>query len=85
MHQRSSVASVVALSYLKLKLSWHVSYTHLDVYKSQLSKEMAIELFKPFVMKELAANGTAHNIKSAKTVSYTHLDVYKRQLNVLTL
>ena len=27
---------------------------------------MAIELFKPFVMKELAANGTAHNIKSAK-------------------
>ena len=27
---------------------------------------MAIDLFKPFVMKELAANGTAHNIKSAK-------------------
>ena len=27
---------------------------------------MAIELFKPFVMKELVANGTAHNIKSAK-------------------
>ena len=29
-------------------------------------KEMAIELFKPFVMKELVANGTAHNIKNAK-------------------
>ena len=27
---------------------------------------MAIELFKPFVMKELVANGTAHNIKNAK-------------------
>ena len=27
---------------------------------------MAIELFKPFVMKELAAKGIAHNIKSAK-------------------
>ena len=36
-----------------------VSYTHLDVYKRQ-------ELFKPFVMKELVANGSAHNIKSAK-------------------
>ena len=31
-----------------------------------LPKEMAIELFKPFVMKELVANGTAHNIKNAK-------------------
>ena len=30
------------------------------------SKEMAIELFKPFVMKELVANGTSHNIKNAK-------------------
>ena len=27
---------------------------------------MAIELFKPFVMKELVSNGTAHNIKNAK-------------------
>ena len=27
---------------------------------------MAIELFKPFVMKELVQNGTAHNIKNAK-------------------
>ncbi|NLZ82535.1 MAG: DNA-directed RNA polymerase subunit beta', partial [Clostridiales bacterium] len=31
-----------------------------------LPKEMAIELFKPFVMKKLVADGTAHNIKSAK-------------------
>ena len=38
----------------------------LKIYQCGLPKEMAIELFKPFVMKELAANGTAHNIKSAK-------------------
>ena len=56
-----------------------VSYTHLDVYKRQivvgpdlkiyqcgLPKEMAIELFKPFVMKELVERKLAHNIKSAK-------------------
>ena len=48
----------------------------LKIYQCGLPKEMAIELFKPFVMKELVANGTSHNIK---TVSYTHLDVYKRQ------
>ena len=38
----------------------------LKIYQCGLPKEMAIELFKPFVMKELATNGTAHNIKSAK-------------------
>ena len=38
----------------------------LKIYQCGLPKEMAIELFKPFVMKELAASGTAHNIKSAK-------------------
>ena len=38
----------------------------LKIYQCGLPKEMAIELFKPFVMKELVANGTAHNIKSAK-------------------
>ena len=38
----------------------------LKIYQCGLPKEMAIELFKPFVMKELAANGTAHNRKSAK-------------------
>ena len=38
----------------------------LKIYQCGLPKEMAIELFKPFVMKELAANGTAHNIKCAK-------------------
>ena len=38
----------------------------LKIYQCGLPKEMAIELFKPFVMKELVKNGTAHNIKSAK-------------------
>ena len=37
----------------------------LKIYQCGLPKEMAIELFKPFVMKELVANGLAHNIKSA--------------------
>ena len=37
----------------------------LKIYQCGLPKEMAIELFKPFVMKELVANGTAHNIKNA--------------------
>ena len=38
----------------------------LKIYQCGLPKEMAIELFKPFVMKELVSNGTAHNIKQAK-------------------
>ena len=38
----------------------------LKIYQCGLPKEMAIELFKPFVMKELVEKGTAHNIKSAK-------------------
>ena len=38
----------------------------LKIYQCGLTKEMAIELFKPFVMKELVANGTSHNIKNAK-------------------
>ena len=38
----------------------------LRIYQCGLPKEMAIELFKPFVMKELVANGVAHNIKNAK-------------------
>jgi len=38
----------------------------LKIYQCGLPKEMAIELFKPFVMKELVTNGTAHNIKNAK-------------------
>ena len=38
----------------------------LKIYQCGLPKEMAIELFKPFVMKELVENKTAHNIKSAK-------------------
>ena len=38
----------------------------MKIYQCGLPKEMAIELFKPFVMKELVARGLAHNIKSAK-------------------
>ena len=38
----------------------------LKIYQCGLPKEMALELFKPFVMKELVANGTSHNIKNAK-------------------
>ncbi|MBQ7076013.1 MAG: DNA-directed RNA polymerase subunit beta', partial [Clostridia bacterium] len=38
----------------------------LKIYQCGLPKEMAIELFKPFVMKRLVNDGTAHNIKSAK-------------------
>ena len=38
----------------------------LKIYQCGVPKEMAVELFKPFVMKELVAKGIAHNIKSAK-------------------
>ncbi len=38
----------------------------LKIYQCGLPKEMALELFKPFVMKELVSGGIAHNIKSAK-------------------
>ena len=38
----------------------------LKIYQCGLPKEMAIELFKPFVMKELVQSGAAHNIKNAK-------------------
>ena len=38
----------------------------LKMYQCGLPKEMAIELFKPFVMKKLVEEGVAHNIKSAK-------------------
>ena len=38
----------------------------LKIYQCGLPKEMAIELFKPFVMKELVERKLAHNIKSAK-------------------
>ena len=39
---------------------------NLKIYQCGLPKEMAIELFKPFVMKKLVEDGLAHNIKSAK-------------------
>ena len=38
----------------------------LKFYQCGLPKKMALELFKPFIMKRLVENGTAHNIKSAK-------------------
>ena len=38
----------------------------LKIYQCGLPKEMAIELFKPFVMKELIADNKAHNIRAAK-------------------
>ncbi|MGG7163073.1 DNA-directed RNA polymerase subunit beta' [Clostridium ihumii] len=38
----------------------------LKMYQCGLPKEMALELFKPFVMKKLVESGTSHNIKSAK-------------------
>ena len=38
----------------------------LKIYQCGLPKDMAIELFKPFVMKELVQSGAAHNIKNAK-------------------
>ncbi len=40
--------------------------TEMKIYQCGLPKEMAIELFKPFVMKELVSRKLAHNIKSAK-------------------
>ena len=38
----------------------------LKIYQCGLPKEMAIELFRPFVMKKLVEDGLANNIKSAK-------------------
>ena len=47
------------------------------MYQCGLPKEMAIELFKPFVMKELVERGLAHNIKSAKRkIERLHSEVW---------
>ncbi len=49
----------------------------LKFYQCGLPKEMAIELFKPFVMRELVKKGIAHNIKSAKKmVERMHPEVW---------
>ncbi|PRO64616.1 DNA-directed RNA polymerase subunit beta' [Alkalicoccus urumqiensis] len=49
----------------------------LKMYQCGLPKEMALELFKPFVMKELVSKGLAHNIKSAKRkVERVHPEVW---------
>ena len=49
----------------------------MKIYQCGLPKEMAIELFKPFVMKELVSRGIAHNIKSAKRmVERTRVEVW---------
>lgn len=50
---------------------------NLKMYQCGLPKEMAIELFKPFVMKELVERGLAHNIKSAKRkIERMHTEVW---------
>ncbi|WP_285858687.1 DNA-directed RNA polymerase subunit beta' [Bhargavaea ginsengi] len=50
---------------------------NLKMYQCGLPREMAIELFKPFVMKELVERGLAHNIKSAKRkIERLHSDVW---------
>jgi DNA-directed RNA polymerase subunit beta' len=50
---------------------------HLKLYQCGLPKEMALELFKPFIMKELVERGLAHNIKSAKRkIERVHPDVW---------
>ncbi|WP_054951009.1 DNA-directed RNA polymerase subunit beta' [Numidum massiliense] len=49
----------------------------LKMYQCGLPKEMALELFKPFVMKELVSKGLVHNIKSAKRkVERVHPEVW---------
>ena len=49
----------------------------LKMYQCGLPKEMALELFKPFVMKDLVENGVANNIKSArKMVERAHPQVW---------
>ncbi|HBZ11285.1 MAG TPA: DNA-directed RNA polymerase subunit beta' [Bacillus bacterium] len=49
----------------------------LKMYQCGLPKEMALELFKPFVMKELVEKGLAHNIKSAKRkIERVHPEVW---------
>ncbi|WP_164670670.1 DNA-directed RNA polymerase subunit beta' [Virgibacillus doumboii] len=50
---------------------------HLKMYQCGLPKEMALELFKPFIMKELVEKGFAHNIKSAKRkIERVHPEVW---------
>ncbi|WP_067729207.1 DNA-directed RNA polymerase subunit beta' [Oceanobacillus damuensis] len=50
---------------------------NLKMYQCGLPREMALELFKPFIMKELVSRGLAHNIKSAKRkIERVHPDVW---------
>ncbi|MDC3425511.1 DNA-directed RNA polymerase subunit beta' [Aquibacillus sp. 3ASR75-11] len=50
---------------------------NLKMYQCGLPKEMALELFKPFIMKELVEKGLAHNIKSAKRkIERVHPEVW---------
>ena len=62
----------------------------LKIYQCGVPKEMAIELFRPFVMKKLVEDGVANNIKSAKkmvdkqrTVVWDALDVVIKEHPVL--
>lgn len=51
---------------------------NLKMYQCGLPKEMAVELFKPFIMKELVERGLAHNIKSAKRkIERVHAEVWE--------
>ena len=51
---------------------------NLKMYQCGLPKEMAVELFKPFIMKELVERGLAHNIKSAKRkIERLHAEVWE--------
>ncbi len=56
----------------------------LKIYQCGLPKEMALELFKPFVMKRLVETGKAANIKEAKKkVEKVHTDVWDSLENVI--
>jgi DNA-directed RNA polymerase subunit beta' len=57
----------------------------LKMYQCGLPKEMALELFKPFVMKRLVETGTANNIKSArKMVERARTEVWDALEDVIT-
>ncbi|MDR1158307.1 MAG: DNA-directed RNA polymerase subunit beta' [Oscillospiraceae bacterium] len=57
----------------------------LKLYQCGLPKEMALELFKPFVMKKLVEDGMANNIKSAKKmVERNRIEVYDALENIIS-
>ena len=52
----------------------------LKIYQCGLPKEMAIELFKPFVMRELVRRGLAENIKKAKKMQNERMQEHQRNM-----